>query len=129
MPPTLLGCKEYRPAAGTANSTPHLSAEAPVKAGGQAVFCGQGAPHFNFTVIFWLRVVTGPKETQRFVFILEENAVRGHFKFERSFLVTSPNFGELINSPDYGDISRVFSQFRVDSHLTRNSPKHLEIML
>jgi hypothetical protein len=60
--------------------------------------------------------------------VLEERAVRGHFKFEPVFIDTSQNVGELINSPDYGDISRVFSQFKGVSQLTGNTPKHQEIM-
>jgi hypothetical protein len=52
----------------------------------------------------------------------EERAVRGHFNFELVFLVISQNFGESTNSPDYGNISRVFRKFKVVSLLTRNTP-------
>jgi hypothetical protein len=38
---------------------------------------------------------------------------RGHFKFELVFLANSQNFGELLNSPDHGDISRVFGHFKL----------------
>jgi hypothetical protein len=53
--------------------------------------------------------------------VLEERAVRGHFNFDLVFVGISQNVVELINSPDYGDISRV-------SQLTGNTPKHPEIM-